>query len=676
MNAGNRVPNNYHAAERRVRELRAAIRHHDYLYYVRDAPEITDEAYDDLFGELRAIEERFPDLATPDSPTQRVSGIAFDRFPSVEHAAAMLSLDSDRETAALERFDERLRKSLGTVRYFLEPKLDGASVELVYLDGRLARAATRGDGIRGEGITDNIRTIASVPLTLAKGRPAPRELSIRAEVVMKVSSFDRLNEQLLQNDLEPFANPRNAAAGSLRQLDPTITARRPLDIVAYDVLAGADGLGTQEEVHKALSAWGLPVTDPVATAHTVDDIIGFHNRLFEQRDDLDVEIDGIVIKLDDLSSREDVGMTSRHPRWAFAFKFPPRKEVTRVIEILASVGRSGTVTPVAILHPVEVGGVTVSRATLHNREEVKRKDVRSGDRVRVQRAGDVIPQIVEVLPEEGRHREPPWQMPSSCPSCDSDLVERGPFSVCPNGLQCPAQLVGRLVHFGSRDALDIEGLGEETARLLVREGLVKTLPDLFIVTPEQLIPFEGFARKSAGKLVANIAAGTNTELKRFLHGLGIPEVGVAVAGDLARHFGSFEAIRNATIEELTEIPGIGPRMAEQIRAFFDDPSTGKVLDRLFQVIRIAPVRAARHGSLAGLTFVFTGALEGLSRSQARELVEAHGGKVASSVSRKTSHVVAGESTGSKYDAAVELGISVLDEAGFRKLLRSRGIQTS
>jgi DNA ligase (NAD+) len=660
-------------AEERVRELRAAIRHHDYLYYVKDAPEISDEAYDELFRELKELESRFPHLKLPDSPTERVAGAPLDRFPPVRHVVPLLSLDSDREEGALRRFDERLRKALSQdVRYVLEPKYDGASVELVYEDGVLARASTRGDGLVGEGITENVRTIRTVPLRL-RGSKAPALVAVRGEVLMRIATFEELNESLVSAGREPFANPRNAAAGSLRQLDPQITAARPLEVIAYDVLnPEAAGITTQWEALERLESWGFPVTELRQRVDAVDQIVDYHTEMHRRRDDLDYEVDGVVVKLDSLRGRAEVGETSHHPRWAFAFKFPPRKEVTRVLRIIPSVGRTGVVTPVALLRPVELGGVTVSRASLHNREEVKRKDIREGDRVRVQRAGDVIPQVVERVEEPDRSRGPRFTMPARCPSCGAGLVERGPFTVCPNGFECPAQLAGRIQHFAARDALDIEGLGEETAKQLVAEGLVRHLPDIFEVTEEQLIRLEGFAAKSASNLVQAIARASNPELHRFLYGLGIPEVGAAVARDLARHFGDFDAIRSATREELEEVHGVGPKMAEQIVAFFQERRNQRVLDQLAAKVRIRGTGTAGGAALKGLKFVFTGSLARLSRREAQELVESLGARAASSVSRETDYVVAGADPGSKYDKAVELGVTVLSEEEFLDLVRRKG----
>jgi len=503
---------------------------------------------------------------------------------------------------------------------------------------------------------------------------------------MHSGPFDKLNERLLAEGKEPFSNPRNAAAGALRQLDPQTTAARPLDLYAYDFLHVEPAAGsafevtTQEEVLKTLAAWGLRVNPLVRRATTVDEILAYHRELEEKRDDLGYEIDGVVIKLDDLAARERLGWTSRHPRWAFAFKFPPRKEITRILSIVPSVGRTGVVTPVALMLPVEIGGVTVSRATLHNREEVVRKDVREGDRVRVQRAGDVIPQVVERIDEPDRERGPVWQMPPTCPSCGTPLGERGPFTVCPNGFNCPAQLAGRIVHLASRDALDIEGLGDESAKLFVAQGLVRRLPDLFALVPGQLIELEGFAEKSAGKLVENLKKAAKTDLPRFLYGLGTPGVGVAVARALPRHFGSIGRLRAAGAETLQEVPGVGPRMAEQITAFFGEPGNAQVLYDLLQKIEVAettptvPTATAAAGPFAGKKFVFTGGLSRIPRRQAQELVVSLGARATSSVSKGTDYVVVGEDAGSKAEDAQKLGVHTLDEEAFLALLKEAGVK--
>lgn len=668
--------------QQRIDKLRETIRHHDYLYYVRDAPELSDAAYDELFRELKALEEEHPELLTADSPTQRVGGEPLAGFDSVEHAAPMLSLDSAEDPAVLVRFDERLRRLLGDERevaYTVEPKLDGASVELVYVDGHLDRAATRGDGRKGELITSNARTIPSVPLRLRAGeRPVPAMLAVRGEVLMHLATFEALNERLVAEGREPFANPRNVAAGALRQLDARQTAGKPLELYAYDILAiDGEAPSSQVEVLDCLRDWGLRVSDLSERVSTVDEIIAYHADLVARRDDLDYELDGVVVKLDDLAARDELGTTSHHPRWAFAFKFPPRREVTRLLKILPSVGRTGVVTPVAMMRPAQIGGVTVSRANLHNREDVARKDVREGDRVRVQRAGDVIPQVIERVAEPGRKRGPAFEMPAECPSCGTLLIERGPYTVCPNSFACPAQRVGRLIHFASRHALDIEGLGEESAKLLIDKGLVDSLPSLFDLEAAPLIELDGFAELSANNLVAAIRTAATADLDRFLYGLGVPEVGVTVARSLARHFGKFDNLRHASREELEVVDGVGEKMSEAIHAFFREEHNVAILDELLAgrvtLVESEPAEVAET-ALTGAKFVFTGGLESMSRGRAKELVEGIGARVTGSVSKATDYVVVGDSPGSKAAKAEELGVQILDEAAFLELLAENGVE--
>jgi DNA ligase (NAD+) len=662
-----------------VAALRAEVVRHDELYHGEGVPEISDAAYDRLFRRLRALEDAFPELASPESPTQRVGAPPRTDLPTVVHTAPMLSLDSTQEPDEVRRFDERIRKVVDDARieYVLQPKLDGVSIELVYERGVLARAVTRGDGRQGEGVTENARTIASVPLRLARGNgPPPALLAVRGEVLMSLKAFESLNASLLESGEEPFANPRNATSGALRQLDSTITASRPLECLAYDVLAvqGA-AFRTDAEALDALRGWGFRLPDRVECVRSVDEVLAYHAGFHRDRDFLDYEIDGVVVKLNDLDERVDLGMTSHHPRWAIAFKFEPRKEVTRLDRIAISVGRTGVLTPVALLLPVEVGGVTVSRASLHNREEIERKDVREGDLVRVQRAGDVIPQVVEVITEPDRERGAPFQMPRECPSCGSPVAVVGPFTVCPNRLACPAQLKGRIAHFASRNALDIEGLGGETASLLVERGLVRDLADLFHLTAAQLTELPGFAEKSASKLVSGIQRARTTELQRFVYGLGIPEVGATVARDLAAHFRSFPSLRDATSDDLQAMRGIGPKMTEQICAFFQDTSTREALDRLFgEMGDLKAPDVGADGPLEGKRFVFTGTLSSMSREKAKGAVEAAGGRAVSAVSKETDYLVVGEGGGGKAEKAAKLGVPVLDEAAFLDLLRTSGAE--
>ena len=665
-------------AEAQVKQLRRIIERHNHLYYVAARPEISDDEYDFLYRRLSDLEQAFPGLVTPESPSQRVGAEPRNDLPPVPHTAPMLSLDSTKAEGDLVRFDERIRKALGgSVQYILEPKLDGASVELVYERGALTRAVTRGNGQTGEQVTENVRTIPSVPLRLREEeRPVPPFLAVRGEVLMHLSEFRKLNQRLVEEGSDPFANPRNASAGALRQLDSRITAERPLDLMAFDVLSvsGAE-FREDTEVVGALSDWGLKTPERVVVVNDVGGILDYHRAFLSDRDDLDYEIDGIVIKLNQLAARDAMGTTTRHPRWALAFKFEPRKEVTRIQSIALSVGRTGVVTPVALLLPVEVGGVTVSRASLHNREEVVRKDVREGDLVRIQRAGDVIPQVLGRVEEEGRVRGPAFRMPEACPSCGTQVVVRGPFTVCPNKLQCPAQLRGRIVHFGSRGALDIEGLGEETASLLVRKGRVGALADLFDLRVDEVMAFPGFAEKSARNLVDAIRRRKRVELRRFLYGLGIPEVGEAVARDLAIHFQNLDAIRNASREELEAVPGIGPRMSELIHGFLHEQNNVRVLDAILaKGVELTPPPSGAGDSLQGKRFVFTGALRSLTRPDAKRLVEEHGGRASTSVSAETDYLVAGGEAGSKLVRARELGLEILSEEAFLDLLAAAGVQ--
>lgn len=652
-----------------IAELSEEIRRHDHLYYLEAAPQIADSAYDALFRRLQALEAAHPVLLAPDSPTQRVGADPRDSLPSVKHAVPMLSLDSAHDIDAVRRFDERLRKALEgeEIRYVLEPKLDGASVELVYVDGVLDRAVTRGNGRVGEGVTENVRTIPSVPLRLREDTlAAPSFLSVRGEAIMFLGDFENLNQRRIEAGEPEYQNPRNATSGALRQLDSRVTRTRPLTVLAYDVLeVEGTAFATDSQGLAALKAWGLRTPERIRVVDSVDEIAEYHSGFDADRESLDYEIDGVVVKLDALEPRDRLGSTSHHPRWALAFKFEPRKEVTRIDRIFVSVGRTGVLTPVALLRPVEVGGVTVSRASLHNREELERKDVREGDLVRVQRAGDVIPQVVERVEEEGRERRAPFAMPRACPSCGTEPVERGPFTVCPNHFACRAQLKGRITHFGARSALDIEGLGSETAALLVDEGLVKELADLFDLKESDLVPLEGFAELSARNLVQAIEQRRSVELSRFLVGLGIPEVGVAVAADLAAHFRGIDAFREAPEEALVEIRGVGPKMSAAIRSFLDEPRVSGALDRLIArgfVFAVPEPAPEATGGLAGKTIVITGALESSSRSELKKRLVGLGARVTGSVSARTDFLVVGADPGSKLEKARALGVEVLGEA--------------
>jgi DNA ligase (NAD+) len=663
-------------AEERIDRLRRELRHHEHAYYVLDRPEISDAAYDALFNELVSLERAFPDLVTPDSPTQRVGGEVLPSFPEVRHLAPMISLESVTDPDEVRRFDERIRKALppGRVRYVVEPKFDGLSIEAVYRDGALTTVATRGDGERGEGVTENVKTIRSVPLRLHKrgSAPVPGVVSVRGEAIMHVGDFERLNRELEQEGKPLFANPRNAGAGSIRQLDPRITSRRRLDVFFYDILAWdpAPPIETAVDELRVLGEWGLRIAPEWRECETLDDVFAYHREMERRRDSLGYEIDGIVVKLSDLTARRQLGTTARHPRWALAFKFAPREQETIIRNILVSVGRTGVLTPVADLEPVEIGGVTVARATLHNREEMKRKNLHIGDRVRVVRAGDVIPDVVERIGPSGAVPEVEFTMPANCPVCGTPVVHEGPFDICPNGLECPAQLKGAIQHFGSRDGLDIHGLGKETVEQLVSSGLVKSVADLFALTADQLKTLEGFAEVSARNLVDAIRAAKRPTLARFIFSLGIPQVGTETARDLAQHFGALEKIEQASEEDLMAVAGIGDAVARAIATFLSVPETRRIIDRCLEagVQPVPPERPAVGGVLAGKTVVFTGTLN-MPRAEAEALVRRHGGRATGSVSKNTDYLVAGEDAGSKLAKAQKLGVKVISESELLALVK-------
>ena len=671
-------PNTMTLDEARVEAERLGdeLRRHSYLYHAEARPEIGDDEYDSMFKRLQAIEASYPELCALDSPTQRVGAEPQDKFETVAHTAPMLSLDSTQDPDEVRRFDERMRKALGEGHepvYVLEPKLDGASIELVYEQGVLTRAVTRGNGREGEQVTANIRTIPSVPLRLrTDDRPAPALVALRGEVLMYISDFQDFNAGLVEAGLDPYASPRNSAAGSVRQLDPQVTASRKLDVLVYDVLVvEGQTFRSDTEGVEAIRQWGFKLPERIELAGSVEEILEYHAAFGADRDQLDFEIDGIVIKLDDSSMRSAVGATSHHPRWALALKFEPRQGITRIDKIDINVGRTGVLTPVAILRPVVVGGVTVSRASLHNREELKRKDLREGDTVRIQRAGDVIPQVVEVVEHE-ENRRPPFEMPAECPACGTPVFEEGPRTKCPNRFACPAQLQRRIEHFGARSALDIEGLGEETAALFVREGLVGSLAELFDLRPEQLVEHEGFAERSANALIEAIQSKKKPELARFLIALGIPEVGVTVARDLAQHFGTIEAIRGATAEQLEAVDGIGPKMSETITTFLEDGRNAAAIDAILDrgVVPVGPEPLPDELPDAG-SAVFTGAIP-IPRAAAEAVWRSVGGRTVSSVSKKTDYVVAGDNAGSKLEKAERLGVTVLDFDAFVEMVRTLG----
>lgn len=666
----------------RVAELRRLLEHHNRQYHVLDAPEITDAEFDALMRELRAIETAHPGLVTPDSPTQRVGGAPLAELGEVRHRLPMLSLDNAFASEEVVAFDRRVRERLGLavdaapIAYSAEPKMDGLALSVTYEDGLLVRAATRGDGTTGEDVTHNVRTIPMVPLRL-HGDDWPASLEVRGEVFMPVARFEDFNRRAALAGEKTFVNPRNAAAGSLRQLDPRITAQRPLEAVFY-ALGIVEGERTplprsHVAAMQALRAWGLPVSRLQEAVAGVDGLLDYYRRMGERRAALPFQIDGVVYKVDSYLLQERLGFVSRAPRWAVAHKFPAEEAFTTVRGIEWQVGRTGAITPVARLEPVFVGGVTVSNATLHNLDELRRKDVRVGDTVVMRRAGDVIPEVARVLLDRRPAGTTEAQLPTACPVCDSPVAREEGEAVarCTGGLHCPAQRKEALRHFASRRALDIQGLGTELVEQLVDTGLVRTPADLFALDAEKLRGLERMGEKSATKLQQAIEASRQTTLPRFLYALGIRNVGEATALQLAEHFGDLAALRAADAAGVQEVPDIGPIIAAQVAEFFRDPHNLAVVDALLAAGITWPVMTSREsrGSLpfAGKTFVLTGTLPSLSRDEAADRIRALGGKVSGSVSKKTDYVIAGAEAGSKLAKAEALGVPVLDEEGFNAL---------
>lgn len=669
------VSNPEDTARIRVDELRRQLEHHNRLYYLLDAPAISDAEYDALFRELQRLEAQSPGLVSSDSPTRRVGGAALDKFSSVTHRLPMLSLENATNVDEIREFDLRIKKNLGlsqeeSVSYVCEPKMDGLAVELVYVDGTLTVASTRGDGVSGEDVTENIRTIRSLPLRLSGDR-IPRLLEVRGEVFLSLEAFRKINSEKEEDGVEPFVNPRNAAAGSLRQLDPRITARRPLSIYCYapGVAEGAD-FRSQQDFFELLAGWGLPVNPLVRPAIGIEEAVTFYEEMQQQRELLPYEIDGTVIKVDSFAIQRELGAKSRSPRWAVACKFPPRQAVTVVEDILHSVGRTGVITPVALLRPVEISGVTVSRATLHNWDEIVLKDIRIGDTVVVERAGDVIPAVVRVLTEKRSGTEQPSLPPEQCPQCGSAVVRiADEVAVRCMGLACPPQFRESIMHFASRNAMDIEGLGEKFIEQLLSLGLVSSVADLYSLTRDDLMKFERMGDKLAANLLAAIENSKQRDLGRFIFALGIRHVGERTAKSLAQAFGSLENLVTAPFDELVSIRDIGATVAQSIRTFFDNQGNIAVIRRMRESgVSPAVEQKKVGGRFTGKSFVFTGALSRFTRDEARILVENEGGNAVGSVSKKTDYVVAGEEAGSKLAKARELGVTVLTEEEFMELL--------
>lgn len=679
----------------RAAALRDQLHHHAHRYYVLDDPEIPDAEYDKLFQELQALEADHPELLTPDSPTQRVIGKVLDGFVPVRHAVPMLSIrtETDTEASGAVAFDARVRRELGfaegdpPVEYAAELKFDGLAINLRYENGVLVQAATRGNGETGEDVTQNIRTIQQIPLRLRNHRQAPAVLEVRGEVYIRRDDFEALNER--QRELiaqgakneKTFVNPRNAAAGAVRQHDPAMAAKRPLKFYAYGVgeVRGWEVPARHSEVVEALQAAGLPVDPQRAVVQGCEGLVAFHRRIGEKRDTLPFDIDGVVYKVNDRALQQRLGFVSREPRWAVAHKYPAQEQMTTLLDIDVQVGRTGKLTPVAKLKPVFVGGTTVSNATLHNQDEIERKDVRIGDTVIVRRAGDVIPEVVGVVADRRPADAPRFdlhaRLKGQCPVCGSEIVrEEGEVDWrCSGGLFCAAQRKQAILHFAGRRAMDIEGLGDKLVDQLVDSGLIRTLPELYKLGVAKLSALERMADKSAKNLVEGLEKSKRTTLTRFLFALGIRHVGESTARDLAKHFGALDRIMNASVEQLLEVIDVGPIVAQSIHTFFDQPHNREVVEQL----RACGIEWEEHDGtadlspkpLAGKTFVLTGTLPTLTRDEAKDLIEAAGGKVAGSVSKKTHYVVAGAEAGSKLDKAQELGVTILDEAGLQSLLK-------
>jgi DNA ligase (NAD+) len=662
----------------RAAELRRLLDRYNYRYHALDDPEVPDAEYDRLMLELRALETQHPEILTPDSPTQRVGAVPVAAFGTVKHRLAMLSLDNAFSEQEVRDFDRRIRERLdreGPIRYSAEPKLDGLAISARYENGVYVQGATRGDGETGEDITQNLKTVKALPMKLRADRPPP-VLEVRGEVFMPLAGFERFNREAIARGEKTLVNPRNAAAGSLRQLDPKMTAARPLDLFIYGlgIVEGGDLPTHHSAILQALRRWGFKICPQSRVVEGADGCLEYYGEMGVLRPKLPYQIDGVVYKVDDLDLQRQLGFVSRAPRWAVAHKFPAEEALTTVRDIEFQVGRTGALTPVARLEPVFVGGVTVSNATLHNMDELTRKDVRVGDTVVVRRAGDVIPEVVKVLPERRVAGATLVTLPSRCPVCGSPVVREAEQAVarCTGRLICPAQRKEEIKHFASRRALDIQGLGDKLMEQLVDRDWVRTPADLFDLRTEQLATLERMGEKSAQKLHSAILASKHTTLPRFLYALGMRDVGEATALALAQHFGDMAALRQAGEDEIQRVPDVGPVVAKNVAAYFRDPGNSAVVDRLLAsgITWPAPAPISTHAKLAGKTFVLTGTLQTLTREAAAEAIVQLAGKVSGSVSKKTDYVVAGADAGSKLKKAQQLGITVLDEAAFLKLLKT------
>ncbi|MCG1011107.1 NAD-dependent DNA ligase LigA [Tepidanaerobacter sp. GT38] len=664
-------------AERRIQELRQIINHHNHLYYVLDNPEIPDAEYDKLMRELIDLESQFPELIVPDSPTQRIGGEPLAAFKRVTHREPMISLADAFSEGDLRDFHRRVTSVVGDqVEYVVELKIDGLAISLTYENGILVTAATRGDGLVGEDVTHNVKTIKSVPLRInPPSGKFPSVIEVRGEIYLPKEGFKKLNEEREDMELVPFANPRNAAAGSIRQLDPKVAAKRPLSTFIYGI-GYVEGIQfeTHHEVLEFYKACGFRVNPHIKLFNSFDDVIDYCMSWREKRDLLPYEIDGMVIKVNSLQFQKMLGSTAKNPRWAIAYKFPAEQKVSVIEDIIVSVGRTGILTPNAVLKPVNIAGSTVSRATLHNEDYIKEKDIRIGDSVIVQKAGDIIPEVVEVIKEKRTGSEKEFKMPHHCPECGAEVIRiPGEAAYRCTGVSCPAQIRRSIIHFASRDAMDIRGLGPAVVSLLLSAGLVKDVSDIYFLKKEDLIPLERMGEKSADNLINAIQDSKKQPLSRLVYALGIPFIGSKASFLLAQAFGSMDKLKAATYDELIKIPEIGTKMAESIVTFFKQEQTNNLLERLKNagVNMEEQKRSEGIRLLENLTFVLTGTLEKYSRNEAKEIIESLGGRVTSSVSKKTDYVVVGKDPGSKYDKAVELGVKIIDENEFDKLIGTK-----
>ncbi len=672
-------------AQKRIEKLRGEINFHNYRYYVLDDPVISDGEYDQLMRELETLENKFPRLLTPNSPTQRVGAAPLDKFEEVRHATPMLSLANAFKESEVQEFDERIRRELqkkkmikatDEIEYCGELKIDGVAVELIYVEGQFVTGATRGDGFIGENVTQNLKTIKTIPLTLIlkKGETPPSRLEVRGEVYLPLKAFQELNRKREKNGESLFANPRNAAAGSLRQLDSSITAQRPLDIFCHGIgqFIGKS-LNSHWEILDTLCGWGFKVNPHRQLCSNLGKVFDFYRKMDDLRETLPFEIDGTVMKVNSLALQESLGTIARSPRWALAFKFKPKQVTTKILGIIVHVGRTGALTPAAVLEPVRVGGVTVSSATLHNQDEINRKDVRIGDTVVVQRAGDVIPEVVQVILEKRTGKEQKFQLPDRCPVCGSevDRPEGEAVARC-TGIACPAKLKETIIHFASREAMNIEGLGEKIIEQLVDQGLVQDYADLYDLTAEKMLTLERMGEKLVGNILTSIEKSKKTSLPRLIYALGILHVGEHIAKLLAQNFSNLEEISQASFERLKSMKGIGEKIASSIVKFFAQKANQRVIQKLQERGLEYPIQSShlrlKHRKWEGRTFIFTGALATMSREEAKTQVESLGGRVSSAVSKSTDFVVVGEAPGSKYEKAKSLGVKILSEDEFIRMI--------